>query len=141
MATKKAATKAVGRPFKKGDPRINRTIPGTGRPPSELRAQLRGSFGDRIGILERFADGVMPLAGECPKCGHLEPERLTLPMDPADRLRAIDTLAKYGLGTRDELEVVSPDVQARLSAQAKLIASRKTWDAKALLSALDGVWV
>lgn len=61
--------------------------PGTGRPPSAIREQLRGSFSDRIKILEAIAD---------------DPE-----VSPSDRVKAIDMLAKYGLGTRQE--VTGPD--------------------------------
>ena len=37
----KAARKPVGRPFVKGDPRINRTIPGPGRPPEAFQEMCR----------------------------------------------------------------------------------------------------
>lgn len=38
----KAAKKAVrGRPFRRGDSRINRTKPGTGRPPDAFKAMCR----------------------------------------------------------------------------------------------------
>jgi hypothetical protein len=55
---------------------------GAGRPPSEIRARLRGSFDARIGILEQIAG---------------DPAVST-----ADRIRALDLLAKYGLGTQQE---------------------------------------
>ena len=58
---------------------------GTGRPPSELRQRCRGSFGDRISIAEQIADG-----------RHFR---------PADRLRAIDLLGRYGLGSVTEVSV------------------------------------
>lgn len=61
--------------------------PGAGRPPSVIRERLRGSFAERIKILEAIAD---------------DPE-----VSPSDRVKAIDMLAKYGLGTRQE--VTGPD--------------------------------
>lgn len=53
--------------------------PGTGRPPSELRERMRGSLAQRIQIAEEIADA----EGSA----------------PADKLRALEFLAKYGLGT------------------------------------------
>ena len=50
---------------------------GLGRPPSAIRTYCRGSFEQRIPILEAIADGVIE-AG------------------PKERIRAIDVLAKYG---------------------------------------------
>jgi hypothetical protein len=56
---------------------------GTGRPPSEIRAMLRGSFSERVKILEQIADSADASA--------------------ADRIKAVDMLAKYGLGTQQEV--------------------------------------
>ena len=53
--------------------------PGAGRPPSELREKMRGSLAQRIQIAEQIADNKKS--------------------SDADRLRALDFLAKYGLGT------------------------------------------
>jgi hypothetical protein len=65
--------------------------PGTGRPPSELRARLRGSFEKRIQVLEAFADGDV----DC---------------SPSDRLRAIELLARYGLGPPPQgIELMATD--------------------------------
>ncbi len=74
-----------------------------GRPPSRIRHALRQSFEDRIRLLEEIADG----AGGKTTVG--------------DRLRALDILAKYGLGadrSRHDEELV------RLLAQvtAKVLA-------------------
>lgn len=55
---------------------------GSGRPSSAVRERLRGSMAERIKILEEIADDTK--------------ERT------ADRLRAIDLLAKYGLGQKIE---------------------------------------
>jgi hypothetical protein len=54
---------------------INRT-PGTGRPKSEVRERCVGSFDQRISIAEQILDN--PLS------------------NPADRLKALDLLGKYG---------------------------------------------
>ena len=67
-----------------GNGRIRRgslpgNTPGTGRPPSIIRERLRGSFEQRVKILESIADDE-----EAP---------------PSERMKAIDILAKYGLGT------------------------------------------
>ena len=56
---------------------------GTGRPPSELRKRMRGSLEDRLHIAEEIADS--PTAAY------------------SDRMKALDFLAKYGLGTRQEV--------------------------------------
>lgn len=60
---KKAARKAVGRPFAKGDARINRTKPGTGRPPNEFK-QLCQAMASRqetlIAVTRILADSAHP---------------------------------------------------------------------------------
>ena len=58
---------------------------GPGRPSSVLRDRLRGSFEDRVSVLEAIADDKEA--------------------DPQDRIRAVDVLAKYGLGTLHEISV------------------------------------
>jgi hypothetical protein len=79
LDAEKAAGKATGRPFEKGDKRINRTRPGPGRPPDKIRAALRKAFDDRIATLREIADD--------------EDQKMDY------RLKAMDMLAKYGLGT------------------------------------------
>ena len=56
--------------------------PGTGRPASEIRARMRGSLDERIAIAEQIADN--PQSSD------------------SDRLKALDFLAKYGMGTKQE---------------------------------------
>ena len=56
---------------------------GPGRPPSELRRKMRGSLEDRLHIAEEIADS--PTAAY------------------SDRMKALDFLAKYGLGTKQEI--------------------------------------
>lgn len=79
----KKSTVANLRPLSADDPRRGRGpavgAPNAGRPPSEIRAILRQSFYDRIPMLQRIADD----------------EELS----PADRMKAADMLAKYGLGS------------------------------------------
>lgn len=53
-------------------------VAGPGRPPSELRARLRGSFEERIPVLEAIVDSPKSSAHE--------------------KVYALDKLAKYGLG-------------------------------------------
>jgi hypothetical protein len=82
LAPRRPGTFAKGR-----DPRRNVTKPGTGRIPSLVRAHARGAFATRIPLLERIADGKLKTA------------------TVADRLRAIDQLAKYGLGTERTVRI------------------------------------
>ena len=94
--------------------------PGSGRPPSELRERLKGSLAERVKIIEEIADEITH--------------------SPADRLRAIDLLAKYGLGTKEEITLVSEDVRTRLERQVSLIAARPTWTREDLLAELGAIW-
>lgn len=114
---------------------------GTGRPPSAIREQLRGSFAERIAVLERFADGAMPLTGKCAKCGHEELATIAnvLPVEASDRLRAIDMLAKYGLGTLKEVSVenVRERVQGTLAVIRKHASPEQ---AAAIISEMRPLW-
>ena len=89
---KKSESKSValtrGGPFVPGpDPRRGRGpkpgAPNAGRPPSVIRERCRGSFEDRIAVLEEIADDPKANAG--------------------DRIRALDLLGKYGLGTQQQI--------------------------------------
>lgn len=82
---------------------------GTGRPPSVLRERLRGSFAERVATLEQIADGA---AVQKVKIDGKETDTL-ISADVPDRLKAIDMMAKYGLGTHKEVTV--EDVRERLS--------------------------
>jgi hypothetical protein len=83
---KSARKSAPGRPFTPGDPRRGRGpkkgAPNAGRPPDAIRAACRASFDARIATLTAFADDDT--------------------LDPSVRMKAIETLAKYGLGTTSE---------------------------------------
>lgn len=73
---------------------------GTGRPPSEIRKKLRGSFEDRVKVLEAIADDTKA--------------------SPADRMRALDLMGKYGLGTTmTETDTEGNDVTVRVVRQAR----------------------
>ena len=89
---KKSESKSVARihkgPFVPGpDPRRGRGpkpgAPNAGRPPAVIRERCRGSFEDRIVVLEEIADDPKANAG--------------------DRIRALDLLGKYGLGTQQQI--------------------------------------
>ena len=58
--------------------------PGTGMPPSELRRRMRGSLEQRLEIAEEIADD--------------EKQR------PSDRLKALEFLARYGLGAAEGID-------------------------------------
>ena len=93
--------------------------PGTGRPSSAIRERLRGSFEERIEVLEEIAD---------------DPRQT-----PADRTRAIDLLAKYGLGTLKE--VSTEDVRDKLRETISLIRAELPRDhAENLLERMRTIW-
>lgn len=79
LASTGAGEKAGPKPgtFTKGDSRINRTKPGPGRTPDKIRAALRLSFDKRRKALDKFA------ASD----------------DPAVAMKALEMMAKYGIGT------------------------------------------
>jgi hypothetical protein len=68
---------------------------GMGAVPSAIRERLRGSFAERIAVLEDIADNAE---------------------NDTDRLRAIELMSRYGLGAADRLEV-----QAATRATAQII--------------------
>lgn len=70
---------------------------GPGRPPSMLRELLRGSFAERLAVLEAIADGQPIVRVRLPDGSESE---TVVSASPADRLRALDLMAKYGLGTQ-----------------------------------------
>ena len=92
---------------------------GTGRPPSAIRERLRGSFEERIAILEEIADGAQQAA--------------------ADRMKAIDLLGKYGLGTTKELTVehVKDRLQQTIRAIYEVLPKEQ---ADAVLTRIEPLW-
>lgn len=122
----------VGNPGNKG---------GTGQPPSAIRQRCRGSFYDRIRILEDIADGAVPLTRKCPKCGHKPPKDESSPeaAGAGDRIRAIDLLGHYGLEV--DKGVSAADVRQRLGRTIDIIReSLEPEKALELLDALRPVW-
>ena len=104
-AAGKQRTKAGGKKFNGGT-----LLPGgkpgnkggIGRPPSAIREHLRGSFAERVKVLESIADGEPIVRVRLPDGSESESR---ISASPADRIRAIDMLAKYGLGTQVEVPV------------------------------------
>jgi len=128
----KASAKASGKKKRRAlvpQPHGGALLPGgtgaygksTGRPPDLVRAALRASFEERVGVLEEIADGRVPKA------------------QVSDRIKAIDTLAKYGLGTIQEMSVDS--VRGRLARTIELIRSElEPEQAATLLAKMAVLW-
>jgi hypothetical protein len=93
-------------------------VPGTGRPPSEIRAAMRHALDTEVmfGILRKW------------KAGEL------------DDLDVGNFLAKYGLGEKNELTVISPEIKAKIQTQVDIIGSKASWDSQELLNQLSEVW-
>ena len=99
--------------------RPGESIAGVGRPPSAIRDRLRGSFDERVAVLEDIADDPSQSA--------------------ADRTRAIDLLGKYGLGTLKEIS--TEDVAGRLRETIAIIRRRlPEAEANGLLAEMREVW-
>lgn len=109
---------------------------GTGRPPSAIREALRGSFDRRIAILEQIADGDAVVKV---KDAFGKETGTTVSASPADRLKAIDTLARYGLGTTKELTV--EHVRGRLEQTHRVLLEELAPDVFERVSRrLEAVW-
>jgi hypothetical protein len=80
---------------------------GPGRPKSVVRAAYMESFAARLKVLEDIADGVpvqkTTVLGVGGKDGIQELEAITS-ASPGERIRAIDTMGKYGIGVQTETE-------------------------------------
>lgn len=107
---------------------------GAGRPPSVIRAKLRGSFEKRIAVLEQIADGefVPHLPKEVKRedictCGAYKRDAASECICMAsnnptmaeyaatERLKAVDLLGKYGMGTTiTETDTEGNDIAIRV---------------------------
>jgi hypothetical protein len=113
---------------------------GTGRPPSEVVERCRGSFYERIPILEEIADARVVLRAKCEKCGH-EPKDEATPVhvENRDRIRAIDRLGFYGSLTVGDIDAAA--VRAKLDRTITLIGELLSpADAQQVLMGLRRVW-
>lgn len=131
-----------------------------GPPPSVIRERCRGSFADRIPVLESIADGdpmeriEVPLLSilthaECPKCHSklvAKDDTSTLvtvtgrvSARAGDRTKAVGELGKYGLGDATGMDIA--EVRAKLARTLDLIESICPAPlGKRLLEALKPVW-
>jgi hypothetical protein len=134
--------------------------PGTGAPPSVLRDRLRGSFAQRVEIIEQIADGVpmqraaFPLAAilqhaSCPRCGdNLKPNDVMsmlveidgqVSASPKDRISALDLAAKYGLGTVKEIS--ADNVRDRVTKSLEIISRHVSVEQRsAIFAEMRPVW-
>ena len=101
-SAKKSATRR-GRPFTgASDPRRARGpakgAPNAGRPPDAIRRICREGFADRIPALVAIANGEA-IQSETVQIEGKPDELRTVYPTPEQRMKAIDMLAKYGLGT------------------------------------------
>lgn len=130
--------------------------------PSAIREHLRGSFAERVSVLEAIADGEviqrarLPLSAilphvECPNCGEIgvsakEPKNVALVQiealvsaTPKDRTKALDVLAKYGLGSAKG--ITDEEIRERLAATLREIhAALPKEQAEALIARIEPHW-
>jgi hypothetical protein len=134
---------------------------GLGRAPSAIRAKCRGSFEQRIPILEQIADGEpseevrVPLAlvlrhAKCPRCeGVLEAKdvaQLALVTvkgkgspKARDRIQAISELGDFGM---DSGRMDAEDIRARLATTVEILQSElDSEDAERVLARIEALWV
>jgi len=88
-------------------------VGGMGRPASVIRERCREAFGSRISFLQRLADG--KIKQEIPTRDGI----VKVQASPADRVRAMDMLGKYGA-----LQVVTVDPPAGTLEAGEVLMSR-----------------
>ena len=76
---------------------------GGGRTPDELRALFRQPLAKLLPVVERIAEAVDVEVVSCPHCN----EKVEVPSyrKDGDKLKAVDLLARYGIGTKQEVDV------------------------------------
>lgn len=85
----------------------------SGRTPNAIREAMRVKLSQRIKVLTQIADGFRIHTQTMPNGTELEVKQ---PVDIADQLRAVDILAKYGLGTTNTVtDTEGNDPPARMS--------------------------
>ena len=75
---------------------------GGGRTPNEIRELMRQPLATLLPIITRIAEAPDVEEVECPNCN----EKVEVPSyrKDGDKLKAVDLLARYGIGTRQEIE-------------------------------------
>lgn len=114
---------------------------GPGRPPGIIRDKFRellSTHGTKH--VEDVLTGHVVFAGKCEKCGHKPDRNLRIESRISDRSQVVEFLARYGIGVRDQLDIVSPEVRMRVQQTVGLIASRSKWESEELLVGLDEIW-
>lgn len=157
-ATKSAGKSAASVPAKIPQPHggalLSGGMPGNaggGRPPDEIRARLRAiGFEKGLPFLDGLMDGKVLIQLACSRCGNTDTTTDTVLMEKVrdeirasvdQRLKAMEQLFKYGLGTKDEMSVVSPDVQARVAQTVQVVSDTLPPEyAEPLLAKLSEVW-
>lgn len=124
--------------------------PGPGRPPNELREQLRDAAAARIAVYTDMADGVMtiPLRRVCEHCGEApsaapsDLELIEAAVAASDRRGAMDSMLRYGLGEQREI-LEAADVRQKLALTRDAIRATPHLSepqASALLKQIAKVW-
>ncbi|MGH7576522.1 MAG: hypothetical protein ACREM1_15530 [Longimicrobiales bacterium] len=121
---------------------------------SAIRQRVRGSLSERVPILEEIADGTvkMPLLWTCSKCGYTPPGNgkqakkieeaaeaaVANMISSADRLRALELMAKIGLtGERVSVENIRLRLQRTIEIIEEVLEPEA---ATALKQRLVDVW-
>ena len=76
---------------------------GGGRTPDELRALFRQPIAKLLPVVERIAEAADVEEVSCPHCD----EKVEVPSyrKDGDKLKAVDLLARYGIGTKQEVDI------------------------------------
>jgi hypothetical protein len=115
-------------------------LPGNagGRPPSALREAMRTALSARLGVLQDIADGRAIRRVKVGAEG--EETELWVSPDPGDRIRALDVLAKYGLGAATDVTV--DQVRERLGRTVEVIRRRLPAElSAAILNEMRTIWL
>ncbi|KKK90975.1 hypothetical protein LCGC14_2717600 [marine sediment metagenome] len=75
---------------------------GGGRTASELRGLMRRPLAKLLPVVERIAEATDTQEVTCPECDHKH--QVTSWLKASDKLKAVDLLARYGIGTQQEVD-------------------------------------